>query len=60
MVPADGFPAVGWSCASGIYVCCAHSGITLAPVLSALAAAEIVEALEMEIIEDAWRPQRFE
>ena len=106
MVPADGFPALGWSRATGAYVCCAHSsplrwkastlaifddiagrtvffevgefaaceyekavttktsdslgGITLAPVLSALAAAEIVESLEMEIIEDAWRPQRFE
>ena len=35
VVPRDGLPALGWGCgeAAGTYVCAAHSGVTLAPVL---------------------------
>ena len=39
VLPEDGYPAVGFTQA-GSYVCAAHSAITLAPVLSALAVAE--------------------
>ena len=59
VVPADGLPAVGWSEAVGAYVAAAHSGVTLAPVLGAVAAAEIVDGVECELIADAWRPDRF-
>ena len=60
VLPCDGFPAVGWSVRSGAYVCCAHSGMTLAPLLSGLAVEEIVEGMEMELIDEAWRVHRFE
>ena len=59
VVPKDGFPAIGWSQRVGGYVCAAHSGITLAPVLAALAAVEIVEGVSVDLIEDDWRPDRF-
>ena len=59
VIPADGLPAIGFSSQSGAYVVASHSAITLAPILSALAAAEIVEGVEMEIIDEAWRPDRF-
>lgn len=59
VVPADGLPAIGFSSQSGAYVVASHSAITLAPVLSALAAAEIVNGVEMEVIDEAWRPDRF-
>ena len=59
VIPADGLPAIGWSSRTGAYVLAAHSGITLAPALSALAAAEIVHGHDMELIEEAWRPDRF-
>ena len=58
MLPEDGYPAVGWT-QSGSYVCAAHSAITLAPVLGALAAAELVDGLSVEVL-DPWRPGRFE
>ena len=58
VLPEDGFPAVGWS-GTSLYVCAAHSGFTLAPVLSALAAAEIVEGVEVELLDEGWRPTRF-
>jgi len=61
VVPLDGFPAVGWSARAGAYVCAAHSGVTLAPALAALAAAEVAHAdcgLEMDLLKP-WRPTRF-
>ena len=60
VVPRDGLPALGWGCgeAAGTYVCAAHSGVTLAPLLGALAAAEIVHGA-CELVDPAWRPDRF-
>jgi len=57
VLPEDGYPAVGFTDA-GAYVCAAHSPITLAPVLSALAAAELVDGVEVDVL-GPWRPQRF-
>ena len=56
VLPSDGYPAVGWK--DGAYVCAAHSAITLAPVVCALAAAELAHGLEVDILEP-WRPGRF-
>ena len=57
MLPEDGYPAVGWK--SGAYVCAAHSAITLAPVLGALAAAELVDCLNVDVLAP-WQPERFD
>ena len=51
--------AAGVAAGRGVYVCAAHSGVTLAPVLAAVAAAEVVDGVECELIDDAWRPARF-
>ena len=61
VVPRDGLPALGWGGgeAAGTYVCAAHSGVTLAPLLGALAAAEIVDGGACELVDPAWRPDRF-
>ena len=61
VVPRDGLPALGWGCgeAAGTYVCAAHSGVTLAPLLGALAATEIVHGGACELVDPAWRPDRF-
>ena len=58
VVPADGLPAIGWSASLGAYVLAAHSGITLAPVLAAVAAAEIAQGVELDLVDCAWRPDR--
>ena len=57
VLPEDGYPAVGFTQA-GSYVCAAHSAITLAPVLSALAVAELLDGVDVDVLEP-WRPGRF-
>lgn len=59
VLPVGGLPAIGWSAATGAYVVAAHSGITLAPVLAAITAAEVVDGVELELVDGAWRPDRF-
>ena len=39
--PQDGHPAVGFTAAPGLYICTAHSGVTLAPYVAKLAAQEV-------------------
>jgi glycine/D-amino acid oxidase-like deaminating enzyme len=58
-LPADGFPAVGpVPGARGVYVAVTHSGVTLAPHLGELIAAEVVDgSTEGELA--PYRPQRF-
>ena len=41
-------------------VCAAHSAITLAPVLGALAAAELADGVDVDLLSAAWRPDRFD
>ncbi|MEM6728914.1 MAG: FAD-binding oxidoreductase [Pseudomonadota bacterium] len=43
-MPADGLPIVGPTEATGLYVAVLHSGITLAPLIGEIAAAEITAA----------------
>ena len=52
-VPLDGFPVVGFT-EEGVYVVCAHSGVTLAPLLGAAVAAELVGGVECEVLGE-WR-----
>lgn len=59
VLPADGLPAIGWAADVGAYIVAAHSGVTLAPALAAVAAAEVAEGVDMEVVDAAWRPERF-
>ncbi len=58
-MPRDGFPVAGLAPeAPGVYLAVADAGLTLAPVLGRLAAAEILDGLRFELLED-YRPSRF-
>ena len=57
--PRDGLPVVGFAAGSpDVYLAVTHSGVTLAPVLGRMAAAEILDGLSFELLED-YRPSRF-
>ena len=61
-VPGDGLPVVGASDLAGLYVSTMHSGATLAPLVSDIAAKEILaQALSNEeaSLIAPYRPQRF-
>ena len=56
---ADLLPAVGWTYAtSGVYVAVTHSGVTLAPVLGELIAAEVAGGADERLLRP-FRPTRF-
>ena len=58
-LPADGHTIAGYaSPRSRIYCLVSHSGITLAPVLGRLVAAEVSTDREQDLL-DAFRPSRF-
>lgn len=60
VLPADGLSVVGHlDGGARVYVVATHSGVTLAPVLGRLAAAEIAGARSEETLAP-FRPQRFE
>ena len=59
-MPLDGYPVMGFASeASNLYVALTHSGVTLAPVLSQLAAQEICDGTPPEAVLRPYRPQRF-
>ena len=59
-LPADGFPAIGFTTeVPNVYVALTHSGVTLAPVLSQLAAQEICDGMQADAVLGPYRPQRF-
>ncbi|ABG32652.1 FAD-binding oxidoreductase [Roseobacter denitrificans] len=61
-VPQDGLPVVGASDLAGLYVSTMHSGATLAPLVSEIAAKEVLaQALSNEeaSLIAPYRPQRF-
>ena len=59
-LPADGFPAIGFATeVPNVYVALTHSGVTLAPVLSRLAAQEICDGVQADAVLGPYRPQRF-
>lgn len=56
-IPADGLPIVGRA-APGLYVAVMHAGVTLAPLVGRLAAAEILDDVEVAMLATC-RPGRF-
>lgn len=59
-MPEDGLPVVGpIPGADGVYVAVMHAGVTLAPVVGRLVAAEIVEGIEAAELAGV-RPARFQ
>ena len=56
-VPRDGLPAVG-AVAPGVYAIVTHSGVTLGPLLGALAAKGILEGIDLPLL-NSYRPDRF-
>ena len=56
-MPKDGLPIVGYR-ETNLYVVVSHSGITLGPLLGALAAGEILEDMSCDVL-SAYRPDRF-
>jgi len=57
-MPSDGLPIVGYL-QQGLYAIVTHSGITLGPVLSALAAGELDENISCNLL-TPYRPSRFQ
>ena len=59
-MPLDGYPVVGFAAeAANLYVALTHSGVTLAPALSQLAAQEICGGTPADAVLGPYRPQRF-
>ena len=59
-MPLDGYPVLGFASeAPNLYVALTHSGVTLAPALSQLAAQEICDGTPANAVLGPYRPQRF-
>ena len=59
-MPLDGYPVMGFADeAPNLYIVLTHSGVTLAPVLSRLAAQEICDGTPADAVLSPYRPQRF-
>ncbi len=59
-MPLDGYPVIGFASeAPNLYVALTHSGVTLAPALSQLAAQEICGGALADAVLGPYRPQRF-
>ncbi len=59
-MPLDGYPVMGYAPeAPNMYVALTHSGVTLAPALSQLAAQEICDGTPADAVLGPYRPQRF-
>jgi len=59
VMPADEYPIAGFTAeCSNLYVAATHSGVTLAPLIGRLAAAEILDGERIGALE-SYRPSRF-
>ena len=59
-MPLDGYPTLGYTTeAPNLYIALTHSGVTLAPVISQLAALEICENVRADAVLAPYRPERF-
>lgn len=59
-MPLDGYPVIGFALeAPNLYIALTHSGVTLAPALSQLAAMEICDGAAADAVLGAYRPARF-
>ena len=56
-MPEDGFPILGYL-EPGLYSAVTHSGMTLAPLIGQLVAAEVQEQVSLRLLDD-YRPTRF-
>jgi glycine/D-amino acid oxidase-like deaminating enzyme len=58
-MPLDGFPVLGFTAAvANLYIAVMHRGVTLAPLVGALASMEIVDGARVEMLAP-YRPERF-
>jgi glycine/D-amino acid oxidase-like deaminating enzyme len=55
----DGFPVIGFAepCPN-LYIAAMHSGVTLAPLVGQLAASEILDRVQIDLLQ-SFRPSRF-
>lgn len=59
-MPLDGYPVMGFTAeAPNLYIALTHSGVTLAPVLSQLAALEVCDGVNADDVLSPYRPTRF-
>ena len=59
-MPLDGYPVMGFTPeVPNLYIALTHSGVTLAPVLSQLAALEICDGESADDVLSLYRPTRF-
>ena len=59
-MPLDGYPIMGFTgAAPNMYIALTHSGVTLAPALSQLAAMEVCDGASADALLIGYRPQRF-
>jgi glycine/D-amino acid oxidase-like deaminating enzyme len=59
-LPKDGFPLIGFpGGAPGVYLAVMHSGVTLCPIVGRLAAIEILDGVEVELL-SSYRHSRFD
>ena len=59
-MPLDGYPTLGYTTETpNLYIALTHSGVTLAPVISQLAALEICEDVRADAVLAPYRPERF-
>ena len=59
-MPLDGYPVMGFTAeAPNLYLALTHSGVTLAPALSQLAAQEICDGVRADAVLGPYRPERF-
>ncbi len=59
-MPLDGYPTMGFTPeVPNLYIALTHSGVTLAPVLSQLAALEICDGVNPDDVLSPYRPTRF-
>lgn len=59
-LPKDGYPLIGFpDGAPGVYLAVMHSGVTLCPIVGRLAAIEILDGVEVELL-SSYRHSRFD
>jgi glycine/D-amino acid oxidase-like deaminating enzyme len=59
-LPKDGYPVIGFpKGAPGVYLAVMHSGVSLAPLVGKLAALEILDGVEVDLL-SSYRPSRFD
>jgi glycine/D-amino acid oxidase-like deaminating enzyme len=59
-LPRDGYPLIGFpDGAPGVYLAVMHSGVTLCPIVGRLAAIEILDGVDVELL-SSYRHSRFE